>query len=80
MSPQTSYAISLMLTHFRYTIAPSYADDLKALKNDVEIDGMRRAYARDGAAFVRLPILLSPLWWIDRFFFFAFIGEIPRLA
>jgi Xaa-Pro aminopeptidase len=53
ISPQTSYAISLMLTHFRYTIAPSIVDDIKAIKNDLEIEGMRRAYLRDGASFVR---------------------------
>jgi Xaa-Pro aminopeptidase len=53
ISPQTSYAISLMLTHFRYTIAPSIIDDKKAVKNDTEIEGMRRAYLRDGASFVR---------------------------
>ena len=53
ISPQTSYAISLMLTHFRYTIAPSIVDDIKAIKNELELDGMRRAYLRDGASFVR---------------------------
>ena len=53
ISPQTSYAISLMLTHFRYTVAPSTIDDIKAVKNSVELDGMRRAYLRDGASFVR---------------------------
>jgi len=53
ISPQTSYAISLMLTHFRYTVAPSIIDDIKAVKNAVELDGMRRAYLRDGASFVR---------------------------
>ncbi|KAL5523413.1 hypothetical protein ACEPAG_7586 [Sanghuangporus baumii] len=52
---ETSYAISLLLTHFRYTIAPSpsYVDEMKAVKNSVEIEGMRRAYLRDGASFVR---------------------------
>lgn len=41
-----------MLTHFRYTVAPSLINQVKAVKNDTEIDGMRRAYLRDGAAFV----------------------------
>ncbi|TFK53753.1 Creatinase/aminopeptidase [Heliocybe sulcata] len=53
ISPQTSYAISLMLTHLRYTVLPSYVEEMKAVKNEVEIEGMRRAYLRDGVAFVR---------------------------
>ncbi|EIW83367.1 Creatinase aminopeptidase [Coniophora puteana RWD-64-598 SS2] len=50
---ETSYAISLMLTHFRYTVAPSFVEDMKAVKNEVELEGMRRAYIRDGAAYVK---------------------------
>ncbi|OBZ70561.1 putative Xaa-Pro aminopeptidase P [Grifola frondosa] len=53
ISPQTSYAICLMLTSFRYTVLPSYVDDMKAVKNNVELEGLRRAYLRDGAAYVR---------------------------
>ena len=55
ISEDTSYAISLLLTHFRYTIvpSPSYVDEMKAIKNNTEIDGMRNAYLRDGASFVR---------------------------
>ena len=53
ISPQTSYAISLMLTNFRYTIVPSFVEHLMSVKNETEIDGMRRAYMRDGASFVR---------------------------
>jgi len=53
IAPQTSYAISLMLTHFRYTIAPSYVEHMMSIKNETEIDGMRRAYLRDGVSFVR---------------------------
>jgi Xaa-Pro aminopeptidase len=43
-----------MLTHFRYTIAQPHAlvDDVKAIKNDVELEGMWRAYLRDGVSFV----------------------------
>jgi Xaa-Pro aminopeptidase len=52
ISPETSYAISLMLTHFRYTVAPSFIDSIKAIKNEVELEGLRRAYLRDGAAYV----------------------------
>jgi len=53
IAPQTSYAISLMLTHFRYTVAPSYVEHMMSIKNETEIDGMRRAYLRDGVSFVR---------------------------
>ncbi|KAG5638225.1 hypothetical protein H0H81_001226 [Sphagnurus paluster] len=53
ISPQTSYAISLMLTHYRYTVAPSWIEHTMAVKNETELDGLRRAYQRDGAAFVR---------------------------
>ncbi|KAI0318858.1 Creatinase/aminopeptidase [Amylostereum chailletii] len=53
ISAQTSYAISLMLTHFRYTVAPPIIDEMKGVKNVVEIEGLRRAYLRDGACFVQ---------------------------
>lgn len=53
INPETSYAISLMLTHFRYTVTPSFVDNMKAVKNEVELEGLRRAYLRDGAAYVR---------------------------
>ncbi|KAF9445989.1 hypothetical protein P691DRAFT_674493 [Macrolepiota fuliginosa MF-IS2] len=53
LPPSTSYAISLMLTHFRYTLAPNRVEYMMAIKNEVEIEGMRQAYIRDGAAFVQ---------------------------
>ncbi|KAF8907938.1 peptidase M24, structural domain-containing protein [Gymnopilus junonius] len=53
IAPQTSYAISLMLTHFRYTVAPSYVEHMMSIKNETEIDGLKRAYLRDGVSFVR---------------------------
>ncbi|KAJ6526974.1 aminopeptidase-P [Mycena vulgaris] len=53
ITPQTSFAISLMLTHFRYTVAPSFVEEMMAYKNETEIEGMRRAYLRDGVSFVR---------------------------
>lgn len=53
IAPSTSYAISLMLTSFRYTVLPSFVDDMKAIKNEVELEGMRNAYLKDGAAWVR---------------------------
>ena len=56
ISPQTSYAISLMLTNFRYTVLPSFVEQMMAVKNEVEIDGMRRAYLRDGVSFVRIQL------------------------
>lgn len=53
INSETSYAISLMLTHFRYTVTPSFIDNMKAIKNEVELEGLRRAYLRDGAAYVK---------------------------
>ncbi|KAJ6616675.1 peptidase M24, structural domain-containing protein [Mycena sp. CBHHK59/15] len=53
ITPQTSFAISLMLTHFRFTVAPSFIEEMMAFKNETEIDGLRRAYLRDGVSFVR---------------------------
>ncbi|CAL1705996.1 unnamed protein product [Somion occarium] len=53
ISPQTSYAISLMLTSYRYTVLPSPIEDWKAIKNPTELQGLRNAYLRDGAAYVR---------------------------
>ena len=55
ISDDTSYAISLLLTHFWYTVdpSPSYVDSLKAIKNPTETEGLRNAYLRDGAAYVK---------------------------
>ncbi|KAF9478360.1 Creatinase/aminopeptidase [Pholiota conissans] len=53
IAPQTSYAISLMLTHMRYTIAPSFIEEMMSVKNETEIEGLRRAYLRDGVSYVR---------------------------
>lgn len=59
ISPQTSYAISLMLTSFRYTVVPSIVEKMKSIKNETEIRGLKAAYLRDGAAYVRW------LAWMD---------------
>lgn len=59
ISPQTSYAISLMLTHYRYSLAPSLVEEMKSVKNEVEIQGLKRAYLRDGACYVQF------LAWLD---------------
>jgi Xaa-Pro aminopeptidase len=49
-----------MLTNFRYTVVPPYVDEIQAIKNAVELEGQRRAYLRDGVAFVRW------LAWIEQ--------------
>ncbi|KJA18357.1 hypothetical protein HYPSUDRAFT_145160 [Hypholoma sublateritium FD-334 SS-4] len=59
IAPQTSYAISLMLTHVRYTVAPSCIEMMMSVKNETEIEGMKRAYLRDGVSYVRF------LAWLD---------------
>lgn len=66
LCPETPYAISLMLTHFRYTVVPSHVDNMKAVKNEVELDGLRRAYLRDGAAYV-CPMSASPVSFPSRY-------------
>lgn len=54
ITEDTSYAISLLLTHMRYTVAPkSFVEYQKAIKNTTEIAGLRKAYLRDGASYVR---------------------------
>jgi Xaa-Pro aminopeptidase len=53
ISAQIPYAISLILTPLRYTITPIMIDNIKAIKNQVELDGIKQAYLRDGATFVR---------------------------
>lgn len=49
-----------MMTSFRYTVLPSYVEEMKAVKNKTEINGLRNAYLRDGAAYVRW------LAWIEQ--------------
>lgn len=53
IEPNTPYVISLMLSSPRYILASSYSDEMKALKNEAEVGGFRKAYLRDGAAMVR---------------------------
>ena len=50
---KTPYAAVLMLTPSRYLLAPSWIDQVKAVKNETEVQGFRNAYARDGAAMVK---------------------------
>ncbi|GAW05634.1 Creatinase aminopeptidase [Lentinula edodes] len=59
ISPQTSYTVFLVLTHMRCTVLPSYVEHMMALKNEVELEGLRRAYLRDGVCYVRF------LAWLD---------------
>ncbi|CCM03196.1 uncharacterized protein FIBRA_05320 [Fibroporia radiculosa] len=60
IAPETSQAIALVLTSFRYTVIPSYIDEVKAIKNEVELQGLRLAYIRDGVAFVKF------LAWLEQ--------------
>lgn len=59
ITDDTSYAISLMLTHMRYAVAPNKIQQMMNIKTEVEIQGMKRAYIRDGVAFVKF------LAWMD---------------
>ncbi|KAG9055938.1 hypothetical protein FS842_000759 [Serendipita sp. 407] len=62
INPDTPYAVSLIIGSSRYSVLPSYIEEIKAVKNDVEVSGMRAAYIRDGVALVR--------WfaWLDQKF------------
>jgi hypothetical protein len=45
-----------MLTHFRYTVKPPILDEIKAIKNHIELEGLRNAYLKDGASYVRAQV------------------------
>lgn len=53
MSESTPYVVSLLIGSSRYIIAPSIVEELKAVKNEIELRGLEQAYVRDGAVFVR---------------------------
>lgn len=68
-----------MLTHFRFTLAPSYIEHMMSIKNDTEIDGMRRAYLRDGVSFVRYSYISNSSCDFDSKLP-SLLGEIPSMA
>lgn len=41
-----------MLTNLRYTVAFNKVEEMMCVKNETEIEGLKRAYMRDGASFV----------------------------
>ena len=53
ISPNTPYAVSLIIGSARYTVLPSFVEEQKAIKNECEIEGFRSAYLKDGAAMCR---------------------------
>ncbi|GJJ09346.1 hypothetical protein Clacol_003568 [Clathrus columnatus] len=53
ISQNSPYVVSLLISSSRYIIAPSIVEDLKAIKNEVELRGLEQAYVRDGAVYVR---------------------------
>jgi Xaa-Pro aminopeptidase len=62
ISPNTPYAVSLIIGSHRYVVLPSYIEECKAVKNPVELQGMRTAYIRDAVAMIRW------LAWLDQKF------------
>ena len=52
LAAECSYAVTLMLTSYRFTITPSYIAESKAVKNETEIEGIRQSHLKDGAAYV----------------------------
>jgi len=53
ISPNTPYAVSLIIGSARYVVLPSFVEEQKAIKNECEIQGFRSAYLKDGAAMCR---------------------------
>ena len=66
-----------MLTDLCFTLAPSYIEYMMSIKNHTEIDGMRRAYLRDGVSFARFPYLFNSGGDFDSK---IPLGEIPSMA
>ena len=59
ISPQTSYATLLMLMHYHYLLAPSIIEEMKSIKNEVEIQGLKRAYLCDSACYIQFLAWLA---------------------
>lgn len=53
IAPDASYSVALVLSGYRTAVMPSPVRDMMALKNPVELEGLRRAYLRDGVAVVQ---------------------------
>lgn len=53
ISPNTPYAVSLIIGSSRYVVLPSFVEEQKAIKNETEIEGFRNAYVKDGVAMCR---------------------------
>ncbi|KAF9267658.1 Creatinase/aminopeptidase [Marasmius fiardii PR-910] len=53
ISPQTSVAVARALGRSSYVVLPSQVEIMKAIKNETEIEGLRRAYLRDGICFTQ---------------------------
>ena len=64
-----------MITQLRYTIALPYVEHLMAVKNKVEIEGLKKAHIQDAVAFVSLKFYWSTHNYNDNF-----IGPISCLA
>ncbi|KAG7089664.1 hypothetical protein E1B28_011324 [Marasmius oreades] len=53
ISPQTSVTVMRALGPSSYVVLPSQVEIMKAIKNETEIEGLKRAYLRDGVCFTR---------------------------
>ncbi|THU90873.1 Creatinase/aminopeptidase [Dendrothele bispora CBS 962.96] len=53
ITPDTSYTISLVISHMRCMVLQSFVEEMMGRKNKTELDGLRRAYLRDGVAFTQ---------------------------
>ena len=53
LGDRASLAVALAIGENKYTIERSPVNDLKAIKNETELEGFRQCHIRDGAALAR---------------------------
>ncbi|KAJ7239839.1 peptidase M24, structural domain-containing protein [Mycena rebaudengoi] len=58
ITPETAFGISLLIQQ-RYSVVPSFVEQMMNFKNETEINGMKQAFLRDNISFVRF------LAWLD---------------
>jgi Xaa-Pro aminopeptidase len=52
ITPETAFGISLLIQQ-RYSVVPSFVEQMMNFKNETEINGMKQAFLRDNISFVR---------------------------
>jgi len=59
ITPKASYAIASAISREKCVVLPSFAEELLSQKNSMELDSLRKAYLKDGIAYVR-PFFPAP--------------------